>query len=218
MSPGWWFSAALVVWLAPMLAAVAAAAEEQGDAGCSATRRCGNITISPPFWLRDRTTSSCGLLDLEVSCSNSTPVLRTSTPSGFAILDIRYEERVLHVVDVYDSNSTSEKTCHVPGWNTSDKLGVPFSIGTGNLGLILYNCTAAGAAAASRDGELVRMRCGDGSDDDDHAFVRRGCCGGLQGYRRAGARLVVDGRGERERVRAAHPWRLPPDVGSLCGR
>uniref|UniRef100_A0ACD5TQN7 Uncharacterized protein n=1 Tax=Avena sativa TaxID=4498 RepID=A0ACD5TQN7_AVESA len=171
MSPaGCWFPAALV-WISWL--GVAAGDEQQGDGGgCSAARRCGNVTISQPFWLRDRNASSCGLLDFEVSCSNgTTPVLRTSTPNGFAIVDILYGERSLRVVDVYDNSSASESSCHVPGWNTSDKLGVPFRISPRNLHLVLYNCSTA--AVAGRDGGMVRMRCGNESSDAA-AFVRGG--------------------------------------------
>jgi hypothetical protein len=146
-----------------------AAAGEQGE-GCWATRKCGNLNISQPFWLRDtETAGACGLLDFEVKCNNSsTPILRTTIGYGFRILGISYEERSLSVVDIYDKNAS--RFCHVPGWNTSANLGLPYKISTGNLNLVLYNCTAEAAAVARRDSKLVPMRCG----KESNAFVRGG--------------------------------------------
>lgn len=94
---------------------------------------------------------------------------------GFDIISISYEERGLRVADggklflLHARNS-----CGIQIWNTSAKLGVPFSISAGNLNLILYNCTEEGAAsaAARRDSELVqtRIRC----RNDNKVFVRAG--------------------------------------------
>jgi hypothetical protein len=147
-----------------------AGVDGQGE-GCSSTRRCGNVTISQPFWLRGIQTGTCGLLDFEVSCNNSiTPILRSYRSSGFAIIDILYEEHSLHVVDIYDKNASG--FCYVPSWNTSYKLGRPFQISTANLNLFLYNCAAEAAAVARRDSKVVPMRCGKESNAD--AFVSVG--------------------------------------------
>jgi hypothetical protein len=167
MSPGSWFLVLVwVFWLQLMLPVVAA--DVQGE-GCLPTRRCGNLTISQPFWLSDKETRSCGLLDFEVSCDNSrTPFLRSSSLDDFEIIDILYEERSLHVVDTYDK--TALKSCHVPSWNTSTKLSLPFMISPANLNLILYNCTTAAAARQDRAlVEMTRMRCG---NQQSEVFIR----------------------------------------------
>ncbi|XP_020171356.2 LEAF RUST 10 DISEASE-RESISTANCEUS RECEPTOR-LIKE PROTEIN KINASE-like 1.2 isoform X5 [Aegilops tauschii subsp. strangulata] len=173
MSASCWFFRAL--WLPLMLAA--AATEDQGG-DCSA-KRCSNITISDPFWLSDEEAPrSCGSQDFEVAChDNRFPGLRSSIPgsSGFAIIDISYEENSLRVVDrghlelLQASNS-----CQVTILNASVKLAQPFKIDPAGLNLILYNCTeeATAAAVARRDRELVQMslRCGNKSK----MFVRTG--------------------------------------------
>jgi hypothetical protein len=153
-----------VFWL-PLMLAVAAADD------CSAPRMCGNLTISQPFWLSNTETGTCGLLDFEVYCNNSiTPILRSSTAYGFAIIDILYEERRLRVVDIYDK--IASRFCHVSSRNTSAKLSTSFKISRANMDLVLYNCTAEAAAVARRDGKLVPMRCGNQSNAD--TFVRAG--------------------------------------------
>ncbi|VAH56269.1 unnamed protein product [Triticum turgidum subsp. durum] len=101
MAMACWLLVFVWVWWLPFM--FARAKEQQGE-GCSA-KRCGNLTISHPFWLTDlETGASCGSLDFEVKCNNSMPVLRSSGStglSGFAIKDILYEERSLRVVDLY---------------------------------------------------------------------------------------------------------------------
>lgn len=156
-------------WALCLLLMLAVAVAEERREGCSdSTKRCGNLTISHPFWLRDNeATQACHSSDFEVTCFKSTPVLWSSIPFsfGFVIIDINYEQRSLQVADggklylLHASNS-----CGIPIWNTSAKLSAPFRINPGNLNLIVYNCTekAAAAAVARRDRELVptRMRCG----------------------------------------------------------
>ncbi|XP_044973772.1 uncharacterized protein LOC123441370 [Hordeum vulgare subsp. vulgare] len=171
MAPGHWF--ALALWLPLMLAA--AAAEERRP--CS-PNKCGNLTISHPFWLPDQATGrSCGSPDFEVTCNKGTPHIRGAAISlGFAILNISYEERSLHVVDLGKLYllQHAPNSCLVPIWNTSAKLSAPFTISPGSLDLVLYSCPeAAGAAAlALGDGELVRtgMRC----RNESEVFVRAG--------------------------------------------
>ncbi|XP_037403910.1 LEAF RUST 10 DISEASE-RESISTANCE LOCUS RECEPTOR-LIKE PROTEIN KINASE-like 1.2 isoform X5 [Triticum dicoccoides] len=170
MAPSCWFFLAL--WLPLVLVVVAAV--QQVEAGCSGlAKRCGNLTISDPFWLNDwETGRPCGYPDFEVTCFNSsTPVLLSSVPLsyGFAIVNISYEEERLHVVDVGKLKLlNASSSCEFPVWNTTIKLGVLFRIAPVNLNLVLYNCTeqAGAAALARRQRELVptRMRCGNGSE------------------------------------------------------
>ncbi|VAH71751.1 unnamed protein product [Triticum turgidum subsp. durum] len=165
------------LWLPLMLAV--AAAKEHGEA-CSA-RKCGNTTISHPFWLPVWDTGrSCGSPEFEVSCrdNGTTPILLNSgaISLGFVIINIFYEEHSLHVVDRGKLELLhASSSCGLPMWNTSVKLGPRsrFRIAPVNMNLILYNCTkAAGAAALAQDRELVqtRMRCGDESE----VFARAG--------------------------------------------
>uniref|UniRef100_A0ACD5VJ45 Uncharacterized protein n=1 Tax=Avena sativa TaxID=4498 RepID=A0ACD5VJ45_AVESA len=166
MAPSCWFFWA---WWLPLTLTVMAG-EEQAE-GCSA-KRCGNLTVSYPFWLQDTETGgSCGLPDFGATCVNNIPILQSSVPVayGIAIVDITYEERSLHVVDQGKLNllQTSD-SC--PAWtmNTSIKLGPLFRIDASNMNLIFYNCTAA--AAAQRDMALVELRCG----NENNMFVRGG--------------------------------------------
>uniref|UniRef100_A0A453DUJ4 Wall-associated receptor kinase galacturonan-binding domain-containing protein n=2 Tax=Aegilops tauschii TaxID=37682 RepID=A0A453DUJ4_AEGTS len=164
-----WFLA--YVWWLPLM--IMAAADQKGDS-CSA-KRCGNHTISHPFWLvDDKTGRSCGPLDFAVTCrSNGTPVLQSFGDEGFEITSISYKERSLRVVDLYKQDHLHNNTnsCHVPSWNASDQLGRLFRVEPVNLKLVLYNCTKAEAAAvARRDRAMVPIRCGNKSN----AFVRAG--------------------------------------------
>uniref|UniRef100_A0ACD5VKP5 Uncharacterized protein n=1 Tax=Avena sativa TaxID=4498 RepID=A0ACD5VKP5_AVESA len=176
MPPSCWFSRAW--WLLPLMLTVAAAADQQVEAGCSGSgKRCGNLTISSPFWLIDiETGRSCGTPDFAITCLNKIPVLESSIPLsyGFKITNISYEEGHMRVVDLdklrllQASNSCDERIS-----NVSERLGRPFRTDPSNLNLIIYNCTNASTEAAARqDGELVetRMRCGSESSE----FVRIG--------------------------------------------
>uniref|UniRef100_A0ACD5VE19 Uncharacterized protein n=2 Tax=Avena sativa TaxID=4498 RepID=A0ACD5VE19_AVESA len=181
MPPSCWFFRACWLLLPLVLAvAVAAAADQQAEAGCSGSgKRCGNLTISSPFWLIDiETGRSCGSLDFAITCLNKIPVLESSIPLsyGFKIIDISYEESRVRVVDLDKlrllpaSNSCDERIS-----NISERLGQRFSADPVNLNLIIYNCTNASAAAAAavhQDGGLVetRMRCRNESSE----FVRIG--------------------------------------------
>jgi hypothetical protein len=167
MAPSFWFFGA---WWLPLMLTIAAG-EEQAE-GCSAATRCGNLTISYPFWTLDMETgTSCGSSDFEAACVNNTPILRSSVPVayGIAIIDIDYEERSLHVVDQGKLNILqASDSC--PAWtmNTSIKLGLPFTIDSDSMNLVFYNCTSA--VAALRDSALVEMRCG----NKNNIFVRGG--------------------------------------------
>lgn len=201
MAPGCWFFRAL--WLVPMML-VATVAEEQVES-CSA-KKCGNTTISRPFWLSDwETARSCGSPDFEVNCDNGTsPVLLSSIRIGLdlEIINISYEERSLRVADrgkLYLLHAPN--SCQVPIWNTSVKVDLPFRISPVNLNLMLYNCTEEAAAAARRRGsELARtrMRCGNESGVFVRAAGRYDGTGDYGGYAVQGcaaAAVPVRGRG-----------------------
>ena len=175
MRPSCWFFIFVSAWWLPLM--LVAAAEEEQVGGCfGSAKRCGNITISHPFWLTNMGAErSCGNSDFEVTCFNgTTPALRSSVPSGpgFAIIDISYEERNMHVIDLGKLELLhTYNSCQVPFWNTSIKLGLPFRIDPVNLNLILYYCTEeAGTAAARQDRALVELRC----SDKRNTFVRVG--------------------------------------------
>ncbi|XP_037403902.1 LEAF RUST 10 DISEASE-RESISTANCE LOCUS RECEPTOR-LIKE PROTEIN KINASE-like 1.2 isoform X5 [Triticum dicoccoides] len=69
----------------------------------------------------------------------------------------------------------TSNSCQLPIWNTSIKVGRPFSIAAANLNLVLYRCTEkATATAARRDRAALlvqtRMRCG----NESMVFARAG--------------------------------------------
>uniref|UniRef100_A0A8I6XJ18 Wall-associated receptor kinase galacturonan-binding domain-containing protein n=1 Tax=Hordeum vulgare subsp. vulgare TaxID=112509 RepID=A0A8I6XJ18_HORVV len=166
MPPSCWFLILVSAWWLRLML-MAAAEEEQVDGCFGSAKRCGNITISRPFWLANMEAErSCGNSDFEVTCFNgTTPALRSTVPSGpgFAIIDISYKERTMRVVDLGKLELLhAYNSCQVPFWNTSIKIGLPFRIDPGNQNIILYYCTEeAGAAAARRDRALVELRCSD---------------------------------------------------------
>jgi hypothetical protein len=115
-------------------------------------------------------------LDFQVYCNRTTnpntPILRSSTYFGFAIVDIHYDERILLVVDLHKQELLHDyNSCHVPILSSSDKLAIPFRIDPANLYLVMYSCTTPAAkAAARRVPAVVPMRCG----NESSAFVRVG--------------------------------------------
>ncbi|XP_044346961.1 uncharacterized protein [Triticum aestivum] len=200
-----WLLVFVWVWWLPFM--FAGGKEQQGE-GCSA-ERCGNLTISDPFWLTDLETGrSCGSLDFEVNCNNSIPVLRSSGStglSGFAIKDILHEERSLHVVDLHkEEDFNVSNGCHFPRWNTSRKLGHPFKVNPINLNLIFYNCTKTVA--------LVEVRCVNTSNAFVCAGVRYYMTGGYAGYALEGCdAIVVPVLGSLGEVNASNYKRLISD-------
>ncbi|XP_051222841.1 LEAF RUST 10 DISEASE-RESISTANCEUS RECEPTOR-LIKE PROTEIN KINASE-like 1.2 isoform X5 [Lolium perenne] len=165
MTPGCWLIL-VFVWVRWLPLTLAGALQQQVE-GCSGSAtRCGNLTISYPFWLVDlKTGISCGHRDFGVACYNNTPVIRSTGFFGFAIIQMNYTERSLRAIDVGKLkllNASSSCNANLPAWNTSVKLGHRFQISNTNQNLILYNCSAEVATAALRgDKELVetRMRC-----------------------------------------------------------
>uniref|UniRef100_A0A3B6EBT7 Protein kinase domain-containing protein n=2 Tax=Triticum TaxID=4564 RepID=A0A3B6EBT7_WHEAT len=166
-----WFVVFVGVWWLPLMLVVA---EDQQGGDCSA-QKCSNVSIMDPFWLTDKVTGrSCGSADsypdFGVACSNNSyPTLRSSIPlnNGFRILNISYEERSFHAVDLgkLDVLSATDK-CRAAFYNTSVKLNHRFKIAPVNLNLILYNCTeeSGAAAAARRNGELAQTRVSCGNE------------------------------------------------------
>ncbi|KAM0821641.1 hypothetical protein ACQ4PT_072053 [Festuca glaucescens] len=153
-----------------------ARAQEQRPQGClGSVTRCGNLTISDPFWVVDfETGQPCGAPSFAVLCYENTPSLLSNGQFSFMILNITYKERSLHVIDMNKLRLVqASNICGMfPNWNTSVKLNPPFRISPANLELTLYNCTGAAAAAARQNGALeeTRLRCGNESD----VFVRAG--------------------------------------------
>uniref|UniRef100_A0A0D9UWH6 Protein kinase domain-containing protein n=1 Tax=Leersia perrieri TaxID=77586 RepID=A0A0D9UWH6_9ORYZ len=159
----------LLSWQPPhqpvlMLTTAAKGAEEEGArGGCPDSRRCGNLTISSPFWItQSQTDRPCGALDFQVDCNYSTGIatLRSSSDFGFEILHISYGERALLAFDYHKLLGLRNNTdCRLPGWNTSAKLALPFKISPANLNLILYNCATAPAPERREQLGLVETRC-----------------------------------------------------------
>lgn len=188
MATGCWFLAFFWVW--SLLLVLILAAEEQQGGDCSANS-CGNLTISYPFWLPDmETTRSCGPLDFELSCiDSSVPVLRSSGFNGFTIMDISYEERSMHVVDVQiEEDLNVSKSCHFPRWNTSGKLAPPFKVNPANLNLIFYNCTKT---MAHQGRALAEMRCVNTSNTFVRSGVRYDAIGDYADYALEGCDAIV---------------------------
>ncbi|VAH55910.1 unnamed protein product [Triticum turgidum subsp. durum] len=200
----WFLVFVWVVWWLPLMLA---GPEDQLGEGCSGSAKmCGNLTISRPFWLAELgMRRSCGPLDFEVGCFNySTPVLKSAGLTGFAILNISYENRSLRVVDVYKEEdlSHSKGSCRFPRWNTSGKLATPFKVSPANLNLIFYKCTKT---PAHRGRALVEIRCGNAT----HAFVRAGvpydATGTYGGYALTGCNATdVPVMGSTSKVNARH--------------
>ncbi|KAM0844955.1 hypothetical protein ACQ4PT_056710 [Festuca glaucescens] len=168
-----WFFVLVWLWWLPL--AVAAEEQKQG-VDCPATARCGNLTISDPFWLTDlQTGRSCGSPDVELTCLYKTLIMRGHGVTGFLIINITYEDRSLRAIDggKLQLLNVSDSCDFAPNWNTSAKLGRPFRISPVNLNLVMYICsTAAAVVAACQDSALLRtrIRC----RNEREVFVRAG--------------------------------------------
>ncbi|XP_044355057.1 uncharacterized protein [Triticum aestivum] len=186
----WFLAFVWAVWWLPLMLAVPE--EQQGD-GCSA-KRCGNLTVSDPFWLPDwEAGRSCGPLDFEVGCfHDNIPFLRSSGfdgYSGFSIMNISYEERNLRVVDLHKkSDFNVPNACNFPRLNTSSKLALPFKVNNSNPNLIFYNCTKA---AANPDWAMVELTCLDATNAYVRAGVRHDATGAYAGYALEGCDAIV---------------------------
>ncbi|EEC69907.1 hypothetical protein OsI_00318 [Oryza sativa Indica Group] len=168
MAPTCFFA---LYWL-PLILAAAVRGADQEDGGCLASKKCGDLNISSPFWIiQGQADKPCGSLDFQVYCNNSTGVatLRSSTDSGFDIINISYGDRTLLVFDVHRlARLNSSTDCRIPVFNTFAKLPVAFTISPSNLNLVFYNCTKAPSAEQQRQLGLVETRCG------NNAFARLG--------------------------------------------
>uniref|UniRef100_A0A8I7B4M7 Protein kinase domain-containing protein n=1 Tax=Hordeum vulgare subsp. vulgare TaxID=112509 RepID=A0A8I7B4M7_HORVV len=194
-----WFMIFLWAWCLPLMLGITAAQEQQGG-GCSA--RCGNLTISDPFWFADwRTGRSCGSPgrpDFQLTCLPSNrALLPSSVPNsmGFEIIDISYGERSLRAVDLGKMQLfRNVSTICMPLWNTSVNLGSQLRIDPINLNLILYDCTEGAAAEARREKELLQattMRCRNTSNTFVRAGVPYDPTGNYSGYALEGCVATV---------------------------
>lgn len=172
MSPSFFFVVVSAWSLALMLAAAARGAEEEGGGGCLGSQKCGDLNISSPFWIiQGQADKPCGPLDYQVYCNNSTGVatLRSSTDSGFDIINISYGDRTMLVFDVHKLARLNNSTgCSIPVFNTFAKLPVTFTISPSNHNLVFYNCTEAPPAEQQQQLGLVETRCG------NNTFARLG--------------------------------------------
>ncbi|CAO2185547.1 unnamed protein product [Urochloa humidicola] len=146
-----------------------AAADGQGGKDCSPTV-CGNLTISSPFWsVPDEATdtNNCGLPGFQVICYVNTPYLQR-----LQILNIFYNKSSLLVADSdklrKDFNTSENDGCHAPMFNSSTKIGSPFSISPINQNLIFYNCTETLGEEVRQKSSLVETVC------RNNTFVRVG--------------------------------------------
>ncbi|VAH71827.1 unnamed protein product [Triticum turgidum subsp. durum] len=184
MAPACWFLVFVWVWWLPLM--LAGAKEEHRVEYCPA-ERCGNLTVSNPFWIADGEAGrSCGPSDFQVSCLNdSNPFLLSSGFTGFGIMDIWYEDRNLRVVDVHKEEdfNVSKSSCNFPSWNTSSKLALPFKVNPTNLNLIFYKCTKTVA--------LLEVRCVNASNMFVRAGVRFDETGNYHDYVLEGCDAIV---------------------------
>ncbi|KAF7027381.1 hypothetical protein CFC21_039426 [Triticum aestivum] len=112
------------------------------------------------------------------------------------ILNISYEQRSLHAVDLGKLNLLqASNSCLAPFYNTSVKLNRPFRIAPVNLNLILYKCTEkdGAAAAARRDTELAQtsVRCGNEWEVLARAGVPHDATGSYNNYALEGCTAIV---------------------------
>ncbi|GKV25690.1 hypothetical protein SLEP1_g35086 [Rubroshorea leprosula] len=99
---------------------------------------CGNLTISPPFWLKsDRI--KCPESKYELVCENNRATLRTRTSRKFFVEEISYENQTVRLLDV----SLHRNKCSFP---CSLLLTYPcvsisqFSVITNNSIMYVLNC------------------------------------------------------------------------------
>ncbi|RCV24542.1 hypothetical protein SETIT_5G093500v2, partial [Setaria italica] len=135
---------------------------------------CGKVNITFPFAIvPDETTeTSCGLIGFQVRCLNNNPYLGYNNRlygHQFQILDIFYNNASLLLADVHklqDFNNSASEKCHAPTNNSSNKLGLPFSISPINQNLIFYNCMKPLSEEERWSRGLVETTCG------NRTFVR----------------------------------------------
>ncbi|XP_039838793.1 LEAF RUST 10 DISEASE-RESISTANCE LOCUS RECEPTOR-LIKE PROTEIN KINASE-like 1.2 isoform X2 [Panicum virgatum] len=161
---------ALVASPAPLMTAAAQAGSREGE-NCPPFKLCGSVNISFPFAILPEQTmeTRCGLIGFQVRCTNNTPYLGYNRQNHwFQILDIFYDNASLVVVDVRKleafAGSSASKPCHLPMNNSSNKIGLPFSVSPANQNLILYSCSGKPPAEAVRQSRgLVETVCSNDS-------------------------------------------------------
>ncbi|KAF8705074.1 hypothetical protein HU200_031336 [Digitaria exilis] len=165
----------MAVWSSLILIlAVAAPASVQGEGDCSASNRCGNMTILDPFVIvpEDATEPSCGEMGFQVNCQNNTPYLGyyhqsyESHAHPLQILHIFYGNSSLLVADtgkLSDLTNLSHRDCQsykFPSTNSSSKIALPFTISPVNKNLILYSCGGEPPPVTTAEGLVEKKTCG----------------------------------------------------------
>nr|CAB3472299.1 unnamed protein product [Digitaria exilis] len=173
MAPSF-ISPAMAVWSSLILILAAAApASVQGEGDCSASNRCGNMTILEPFVIvpEDATEANCGEMRFLVNCQNNTPYLGyyhqsyESHAHPLQILHIFYDNSSLLVADTGKLGglaNLSHRDCQnytFPSTNTSSKIALPFTISPVNKNLILYSCGEP-PPASPEEGFVEERTCG----------------------------------------------------------
>ncbi|KAM0855432.1 hypothetical protein ACQ4PT_049785 [Festuca glaucescens] len=128
-------------------------------AACS-PRRCGNLTVSYPFWLEEPGQQPCGSPSFQLRCNGTQALLSRSMFGLYQVLEIFTDNSSFVAVD---HNLPLDDGC-LPRWfNISLGLGLsPFVISKHNSELlVLYNCTDERQRPAPPG--FLRMPCGDES-------------------------------------------------------
>ncbi|XP_072150368.1 uncharacterized protein [Setaria viridis] len=155
----------LLLFLVSSVPAMLAAGEEDCP---TVSVACGKVNITFLFAIvpDEMTETSCGLIGFQVRCRNNNPYLGYNNRlygHQFQILDIFYNNASFLLADVHKlqgfNNSASEK-CHAPTNNSSNNLGLPFSISPNNQNLIFYNCTKPLLEEERWSRGLVETTCG----------------------------------------------------------
>ncbi|CAO2174541.1 unnamed protein product [Urochloa humidicola] len=130
----------LTFGLASLLLHVAGAT---GNNISCAPARCGNLTITYPFWLTGVQPSYCGYPALELACDTAgrAYLSRTSGQHAYRVGDISYDNNSMVVA--VEAAFAGDAACRVPDFNVSSGLIslLPLNISDGNKNLVfVYNC------------------------------------------------------------------------------
>ncbi|KAJ4765474.1 Protein kinase family protein [Rhynchospora pubera] len=106
-----------------------------------APKKCGNNTISYPFWISGQQPSYCGYSALEISCSDCKPLLTQSYNSAYYVKQLFYQNGSALLGDMLVDIITGN--CSTPQFNVSFSFG-PFVIcSTNKLVKFFWNCETA---------------------------------------------------------------------------